>query len=172
MLSYRLISYEDWPRASSQKPSDLAEAGFFYSGIGDCVTCFSCGVGLKDWEVSDVAWEEHVRFNSECCFLKNVKGEEFIKHFHEKTLANQKKTNSKETKKEEERVILECKKTVVKESISKESNALECQLCCANNINIALIPCGHMLCDTCALNLNRCPYCRASFTCTNRIFFS
>lgn len=48
----RLLSFQEWPRSMKQKPNELADAGFFYTGKGDQTLCFHCGGGLKDWEVS------------------------------------------------------------------------------------------------------------------------
>jgi hypothetical protein len=42
-----------------QRPQELSDAGFYYSGKGDRVCCFSCGGGLKDWEEGDNPWEQH-----------------------------------------------------------------------------------------------------------------
>lgn len=47
----RLLSFTEWPRSMKQKPAELADAGFFYTGKGDQTLCFHCGGGLKDWEV-------------------------------------------------------------------------------------------------------------------------
>lgn len=48
----RLKSFSDWPKAMKQKPAELADAGFFYTGRGDQTLCFHCGGGLKGWEVN------------------------------------------------------------------------------------------------------------------------
>ena len=37
----RLKTYEAWP-VSSIRPADLANAGFVYTGRGDCVRCVFC----------------------------------------------------------------------------------------------------------------------------------
>lgn len=85
--SHRLISFEDWPRMMKQKPRELAEAGFYYTGKGDRVACFSCGGGLKDWEDGVVPWEQHAKLYSKCEYLKLIKGQQFIDHVNEcKTL--------------------------------------------------------------------------------------
>ncbi|CAH0730639.1 unnamed protein product, partial [Brenthis ino] len=68
--SRRLLSFEDWPLAMRQKPEDLAEAGFFYTGRGDRTKCFHCGGGLKDWEDDDDPWQQHVQWFSECAYVK------------------------------------------------------------------------------------------------------
>ncbi|XP_023169809.1 death-associated inhibitor of apoptosis 1 [Drosophila hydei] len=76
--SARLRSYEDWPRNMKQKPQQLAEAGFFYTGVGDRVRCFSCGGGLKDWDDNDEPWEQHALWLGQCRFVKLIKGQLYI----------------------------------------------------------------------------------------------
>lgn len=74
----RLRSFAEWPRHMKQRPEQLAEAGFFYTGVGDRVKCFSCGGGLKDWDDDDEPWEQHALWMSKCRFVKLMKGESFI----------------------------------------------------------------------------------------------
>lgn len=76
----RLESYEDWPKFMKQKPKELSDAGFFYTGKSDRVKCFSCGGGLKDWEAEDEPWEQHAMWYSNCEYLKLMKGEAYIAH--------------------------------------------------------------------------------------------
>ncbi|EDV52193.2 death-associated inhibitor of apoptosis 1 [Drosophila erecta] len=76
--SARLRSFEAWPRNLKQKPHQLAEAGFFYTGVGDRVRCFSCGGGLKDWDDNDEPWEQHALWLSQCRFVKLMKGQLYI----------------------------------------------------------------------------------------------
>ncbi|XP_059498596.1 baculoviral IAP repeat-containing protein 1-like [Stegostoma tigrinum] len=65
----RLESFHNWPPGCSASPAELAGAGFFYQGRGDCVQCFCCGVQLLEWEEEDNAWTEHRRHSSECPYL-------------------------------------------------------------------------------------------------------
>ncbi|KAH8256995.1 hypothetical protein KR038_001052, partial [Drosophila bunnanda] len=76
--SARRRTFDAWPRNLKQKPHQLAEAGFFYTGVGDRVRCFSCGGGLKDWDDNDEPWEEHARWLSQCRFVKLMKGQVYI----------------------------------------------------------------------------------------------
>ncbi|KAG6443093.1 hypothetical protein O3G_MSEX002671 [Manduca sexta] len=69
--SSRLLSFSGWPSHKRQKPEDLADAGLFYTGDDDKTICFYCGGGIKDWEETDDPWEEHVRFFSDCDFVRN-----------------------------------------------------------------------------------------------------
>lgn len=83
VISARLRSYADWPRHMKQKPHELSAAGFFYTGVGDRVKCFSCGGGLKDWDDGDQPWEQHALWLSNCNFLKLIKGEAYIESVKE-----------------------------------------------------------------------------------------
>lgn len=74
----RFRSFADWPRTMKQRPKDLAEAGFFYTGNGDRVNCFSCGGGLKDWDENDDPWEQHALWLKKCRYLKLMKGQDYI----------------------------------------------------------------------------------------------
>ncbi|NXJ35906.1 XIAP ligase, partial [Ciconia maguari] len=65
----RLKSFHNWPLDSQLTPKELANAGFYYTGIGDEVTCFCCGGKLKKWEPSDRAWSEHKRHFPKCFFV-------------------------------------------------------------------------------------------------------
>lgn len=102
----RLLSFTEWPKSMKQKPKDLAEAGFFYtgkhsnlrsgmsynfrsgmrykcrcfcSGTGDKTLCFHCGGGLKNWEEDDDPWEQHALWFSKCNFLILKKSPEFVR---------------------------------------------------------------------------------------------
>ncbi|KAL5292470.1 IAP1 family protein [Megaselia abdita] len=84
VISARLRSFGDWPRNMKQKPAELSAAGFFYTGVGDRVKCFSCGGGLKDWDDGDQPWEQHALWLSKCNFLKLIKGEAYIQSVKDK----------------------------------------------------------------------------------------
>jgi hypothetical protein len=57
----------------------MGMSGFFYAGYNDYARCFFCGGGLRNWEADDNPWVEHARWFPQCAFLKQNKGEEFIK---------------------------------------------------------------------------------------------
>lgn len=71
-------SFSRWPERVVQKPSEMAEAGFFYCGLSDHVRCFHCGSGLRNWEIDDKPWEQHARWYPDCNFVLLSKGQEFI----------------------------------------------------------------------------------------------
>lgn len=63
-------TFNHWPTQLQQKPSVLARNGFFYTGVGDRVTCFYCNVTLKQWEAFDDVEMEHMRWGNNCLFAK------------------------------------------------------------------------------------------------------
>ncbi|XP_063634925.1 death-associated inhibitor of apoptosis 1-like [Cydia splendana] len=74
----RLRTFKDWPKSMKQKPEELAEAGFYYTGQSDKTKCFYCDGGLKDWEEDDVPWEQHARWFNRCAYVQLVKGEDYV----------------------------------------------------------------------------------------------
>ena len=78
-LPVRISSYQGWPSYLDQTPRDMGMSGFFYAGYNDYARCFFCGGGLRNWEAGDNPWVEHARWFPQCAFLKQNKGEEFIK---------------------------------------------------------------------------------------------
>ena len=78
----RLESYSlrEWPIGLRQTHNSLAEAGFFYLGISDKVTCYHGSGGLCRWEQEDEPWIEHARNFSNCIYLRMKKKQEFIDH--------------------------------------------------------------------------------------------
>ncbi|XP_045198428.2 baculoviral IAP repeat-containing protein 7-like [Mercenaria mercenaria] len=79
----RTDSFKKWPCQDVIDPAVLVFAGFFYAGFSDCVRCFSCGGGLRNWEYGDGPWEEHARWFPGCKFLRQQKGLEFIRQYQE-----------------------------------------------------------------------------------------
>ena len=66
----RLETFASWPLQLAQTPSELASAGFFYTGCGDKVRCFSGGCGLEMWEPGDKPRVEHSKWYPDCSFVR------------------------------------------------------------------------------------------------------
>uniref|UniRef100_A0A8C3TA55 BIR protein n=1 Tax=Chelydra serpentina TaxID=8475 RepID=A0A8C3TA55_CHESE len=66
----RLCTFQTWP-LTFLSPTDLAKAGFYYTGPGDKVACFTCGGQLSNWEPKDNAMSEHRRYFPSCPFVEN-----------------------------------------------------------------------------------------------------
>ncbi|KAF0752373.1 death-associated inhibitor of apoptosis 1-like [Aphis craccivora] len=64
----RLKTFDSHPLHSYQDKYSLAERGFTYSGMGDLVQCFYCGLLLSEWEKNDEVWQQHAMHNPECVY--------------------------------------------------------------------------------------------------------
>ncbi|XP_053396712.1 baculoviral IAP repeat-containing protein 3-like isoform X2 [Mercenaria mercenaria] len=62
--SVRLSSFLNWC-PDVMEPEQLAEAGFYYTG-------------MKNWENGDNAWIEHARWFPNCAYVKQCKGDNFV----------------------------------------------------------------------------------------------
>nr|WUR10786.1 inhibitor of apoptosis protein 3 [Calliteara abietis nucleopolyhedrovirus] len=67
----RLRTFVNWPHKQGKNlsPSNLAKAGFFYTGEDDKVKCFYCDGGLHGWESDDSPWIEHARWFNRCPYV-------------------------------------------------------------------------------------------------------
>jgi baculoviral IAP repeat-containing protein 7/8 len=156
----RLETYDDWPRTARQTPVTLSDAGFYYTGSGDRVICFSCNGGLKDWEENDDPWEQHAMWYEKCEYLKLMKGDDFIKTTRG---ASQPSTNAVEERQ---------KSTTEKELSNELKESKLCLICCVNEYNTTFLPCGHVIaCAKCASSLKKCPSCRRQLDKVVRIYF-
>ena len=72
----RRITYRRWPIPHIQSPKRLAEAGFFYKGEKDQVTCYQCGFTLNNWEVTDIPEVEHKKWSPQCPLVLAQSGEQ------------------------------------------------------------------------------------------------
>ena len=59
-----------WPKQIAQKPAEMVASGFYYTGRGDVVQCFNCGIFLKHWTPADVAESEHAKHAPQCKYIK------------------------------------------------------------------------------------------------------
>lgn len=166
----RLSSFNTWPKALSQKPSEMADAGLFYTGQSDKVICYFCGGGMKDWFPDDKPWKEHARFFQSCPYVLIMKGEEYVIK-----IASERKKPACESKQSTNyetlgAVVNECVKEP--ERMTTETNLI-CKICLENELNTCFIPCGHAVaCAKCSLSLNnKCPICRKVYFHSIKIFF-
>ena len=57
---------------------------------------------------------------------------------------------------------------------AKEANnakqAWLCRVCLTAEVDMTLVPCGHVLCKRCSSAVSRCPFCRLQVSKTMRIF--
>lgn len=65
----RLNSFKRWPKQMKQRPADLSRSGFYYTEIGDILTCFHCGTSILNWESTDLPDNEHKKHSPNCKYL-------------------------------------------------------------------------------------------------------
>lgn len=67
----RLRTFEGWPANVAVEPQRIAKAGFFSTGQGLEVQCFSCGGKISEWNYSDQVMARHRTLDPDCPFVKN-----------------------------------------------------------------------------------------------------
>lgn len=160
----RLKSYGYWPKHMAQTKEKLAEAGFFYTGLGDYVQCYHCGNGIKDWFPDEDPWEEHARYFKECYFVRVIKGPEFIANFTIPQTDDQPSDDEKEA----ESLTLESNSVAIMKNIPSDYFSIDediefkCKICFEKNLGILFLPCRHFVsCGNCSTDLKKCVICRA-----------
>lgn len=184
----RFETFDDWPKTMRQKPQQLSDAGFFYTGKGDKVCCFSCGGGLKDWEENDDPWEQHGMWYGKCEYLKLMKSQAFLDEMKLKREEIMKNSTVDQTS---EPCSSQRSQKALSESSSGSSEKLQevssdksdeeeenkesklCKICYSNEYNTIFIPCGHVIaCAKCASSVDKCPACRQPFENVMKVYFS
>lgn len=193
----RIESFEDWPKTMRQKPQQLSDAGFYYTGKGDRVSCFSCGGGLKDWEENDDPWEQHAMWYGKCEYLKLMKDADFIqkmaqkkedmaRHSCESASTSSVSSSGSESPVSQDEVPMQESETKTCEAVTETQKLTEkapaakeeldlrlCKICYNNESNTIFLPCGHVIaCAKCASSVAKCPACRQPFEDVRRVYFS
>lgn len=151
----RLNSYSAWPSQMVQRPEDLVEAGFFYTGHGDCTTCYQCGLEVSQWETEDTPWGEHLRwmkrFNTRCQYMDFIKGKSFYDDYTESTTPLPEESDLQDNE--------HSSSSNVRPQTSESDPA--CVICLTKKLDVLFLPCAHIAtCKECGLQLDKCPICR------------
>lgn len=155
----RLESFESklWPIGITQKPRDLVEAGFFYSGQSDITICFSCGVALGKWEVTDNPWVEHKKnLKKKCLYLQS----------NNDMLEDNQRKHQNDLQASKAAVSTEEAPTVSEESA--------CKICFSKKASVIFLPCRHVaVCNSCSLWIEeKCPICRTEIKDKFQLFYA
>lgn len=67
----RLSTFGNWPASAPVDPIRIAKAGFFYTGEGTEVQCFSCGGKISQWNYGDQVMWRHRNMEPNCPFVQN-----------------------------------------------------------------------------------------------------
>ncbi|KAK3101506.1 hypothetical protein FSP39_004085 [Pinctada imbricata] len=76
-LCDRLLTFQTWQHVEFPY-STLADAGLYYTGFEDKVTCFMCGHGFRHWNRDDDPWHRHALSSPDCSFVRMKKSDDFI----------------------------------------------------------------------------------------------
>ncbi|XP_037906226.1 E3 ubiquitin-protein ligase XIAP-like [Hermetia illucens] len=68
-LLRNLTSFESAPRNLRRIRAELAMAGFFYTGQGDNVQCYSCGLYKSNRTHGDNPWMKHLENSPDCTYV-------------------------------------------------------------------------------------------------------
>ncbi|XP_070202760.1 baculoviral IAP repeat-containing protein 7-B-like [Littorina saxatilis] len=183
VMTQRVASFEGkWNKNYIQTSYMIADAGLYYAGYGDCVRCFFCGGGLKNWEAPDDPWIEHARHFPKCTYIRARKGHRFVELVQMKNKAGEQfslkdietamldrddwkemstlgatTSNSPTTTSDETPLSID--------QLEVENEELKtrriCKICMDKNSCVVFLPCGHLaVCFGCAVVLTHCPICR------------
>ena len=138
----RMETFKYWPKSIKQRKDEMVEAGFFYTGKGDHVFCFSCRKGLHNWEEDVIPWVEHAKWSRDCTYMISVKGQEFVDDVQKELLKDKAK--------------LACPTS----RNGNSSDEKKCKICFEKQVEVTLDPCGHCFCKSCSFQFLNCPICR------------
>lgn len=157
--SERLKTFKRWPKALKQRPRELCEAGFFYSGYSDRTECFQCGIVLHNWEENDDPWAVHAKHAAYCTYL-------VMKRPLNATNPRERDASCTASHVGEPRNTEKLSKTG-----TNATKSTCCKLCFLNERAIVVLPCSHLTsCVSCAPKLTRCAVCGSNIYATLRVF--
>lgn len=185
----RLASFCGWPLTAPVRPELLAAAGFFHTGRQDKVRCFFCSGGLQTWERGDDPWTEHAKWFPRCGFLLGTKGRDFVCSVQESLhpplgswdpweapadAAPAASAPAHPPPRGEIRLAdaREPGAPDAEEQLRRLREERTCKVCLDQAVSIVFVPCGHLVCASCAPSLQLCPLCRAPVRSCVRTFLS
>ncbi|XP_069468768.1 E3 ubiquitin-protein ligase XIAP isoform X2 [Ambystoma mexicanum] len=69
--SYRNKTFANFPGSCPVSSTTLARAGFYYTGDGDTVKCFSCHLTVQGWQYGESAIGKHRKLSPNCTFINS-----------------------------------------------------------------------------------------------------
>ncbi|KAK3605801.1 hypothetical protein CHS0354_002418 [Potamilus streckersoni] len=181
----RLQTFGNWPSSNHQQPRDLTEAGFFYEGDGDRVTCYSCGEVLSSWTPEDDPWAEHEKFQPRCeHVLQHRMGgmnlgssdvDEVAQGHSVEASGDDSKGMSQHSKndpkKEERNTSRQRAHETVEEELQRLRHQFACKTCFKEKACMVILPCCHLsACAICVEKLHDCNVCHQRITATVKAY--
>ncbi|CAD7082250.1 unnamed protein product [Hermetia illucens] len=104
-LLSKITSFQLAPRNLTEMRVDLAMAGFFYTGQGDNVQCYSCGLNQSDWTDGANPWEKHLENSPDCTYVKIIQEHDVLMDGLYDSFEEASESNETEADEEEECVV-------------------------------------------------------------------
>ena len=80
--SFKAANYPD------HRATQFAQAGFYYMGPGDKVTCEFCGRTLKNWSASSRPVDEHAKHIPDCRFIEILRKKKLLRREDKGTISS------------------------------------------------------------------------------------
>lgn len=150
--------------------NSLVDAGFYFIGPENCVTCYMCGVFTKSILSQYDPFEIHLYFNPTCAHIPLVRGPVFVDQF--KTKIAIRTTEILNTSVVGANDVYVVGRTVSNALLrnfedEKHHDNVICHICNSRPANIIIFPCNHVTtCGACTSNFIRCPipHCKNTIT--------
>ncbi|AAS82632.1 ORF106 [Agrotis segetum granulovirus] len=154
LLEHRSLSFKNYPKCLKHLVYRMCLAGLYYTNVGDCVSCYACGVIIKDWAPDDDPSKRHQASNS-LCSINRCADTLCVNSTQEKNVEENQQSNFKAS-------------APALEDLHYTPNHYKipfCLLCKCNEIDCVLLPCYHFCaCSECSPTCLECPACHV--TCT------
>ncbi len=151
----RLSTFKKWPSNHPHQPGTLAALGFFLKKRSWSLYCFACGHSISYLEPGEDIGERHRRIFPHCLFAQCSDQIQTVDDDITQEIQIE-KTNKED---------LLCK-------IRELQDHTLCKVCLANKLNIAMAPCGHLICNQCLFVVHKCPMCRENIKGIMKIYFN
>lgn len=186
----RLKSFKEWPKFMKQKPEELSNAGFFYTNKSDIVTCYSCGCGIRNWEVDDDPWGEHIRWYSICEHIKLNKTKEETedildkrRNYHPSDYEDEQSSPTQGTDVamdlllKKQIALTKYAQFILEEAYNKtcegNANMHECMNCKSSESDSVVFPCKHAVaCYNCSRSAKNCFHCNEEIQKVEKLYFA
>lgn len=126
-LSGRIKTFNNnKPKLKTPFIRQLAEAGFYYTGLADHVTCFSCHLNFRNWESEDYPLKEHAIASPTCPFIRMRLSLKMINRYRESGLKKWAQYMSYDSSGIDNKKVLDVLPTLMDSDVIRQVLSLTC----------------------------------------------
>ena len=152
-----LRTFTNWPESAPVSATDLAIAGFMYTGEDDRVECIYCRGLLHSWQPGDEPSFEHRRYFPHCPSID----EDYIPY------------DIAPLERQVDPIEEPVEAVPIEVPVETVAESLLCRVCLTTERDIVLMPWFHLvLCGSCLSRLTSCPVCRQTITGSMKVYLS